>query len=157
MDKLKELRKRKGLTQAQASSIVDIPLRTYKLYENDPAKEGSIKYNYIAEKLSQYGHIDEEHGILPINQIEAVCKDILANYDVKYAILFGSYAMGMASDKSDVDLLICTNLKGLAFFGIVEELRAALHKKVDLLGVEQLNNNSELLNEILKYGVRVYG
>ena len=41
---LKELRKKCGLTQAEASQITDIPLRTYINYENDSSKAGSIKY-----------------------------------------------------------------------------------------------------------------
>ena len=41
---LRELRKDKGLTQAEAASYVGIPLRTYINYENDITKQDSIKY-----------------------------------------------------------------------------------------------------------------
>ena len=77
-------------------------------------------------------------------------------YDVKYCILFGSYAKGKATEKSDVDLLISTEIVGLRFFGIAERLRDALHKKVDLLDLRQLADNQALIDEILKDGVRVY-
>ncbi len=157
MDNIKTIRKNKGLTQVQASSITGIPLRTYKVYENDPTKVGNIKYKYIVEELSRYGYIDEEHGVISINDIKSSCKLVLDKYEVDYAILFGSYAKGEASEKSDVDILISTRVKGLKFYEIVEELREALKKKVDLLGLEQLNNNQKLLNEILKDGVKVYG
>ena len=76
---------------------------------------------------------------------------------MKYCILFGSYARGSATEKSDVDILISTEITGLRFFGIAEKLRQELHKKVDLLDTEQLNNNKELLDDILKEGIRIYG
>ena len=60
-------------------------------------------------------------------------------------------------ETSDVDLLISSDVKGLNFYGMVEKLRTALHKKVDVLSLEQLKNNLELTDEILKDGIRIYG
>ena len=74
-----------------------------------------------------------------------------------YCYLFGSYAKGKATPVSDVDLLISTGLTGLKFYGLVEDIRTALHKKVDVLDVNQLNDNIKLINEILKDGVKIYG
>ena len=71
--------------------------------------------------------------------------------------MFGSYAKGKANEQSDVDLLISTNVTGLEFFGLIEELREKLHKKVDLLDDRQLINNLDLLREILKDGIKIYG
>ena len=39
---------------------------------------------------------------------------------------------------------------------LVESIREGLKKKVDVLNYEQLNNNPELINEILKDGVKIY-
>ena len=58
---------------------------------------------------------------------------------------------------SDVDLLISTNVKGLKFYGLVEEIRASLHKKVDVLDMNQLKDNIELTEEIFKDGIKIYG
>lgn len=154
---IKTLRKEKGLTQMDAAKLTGIPLRTFKMYENEESKIGTIKYNYILEELSKYGIVDEEHGVLTIDTIKKVCSSVLGEYDVEYAILFGSYAKGTANEKSDVDLLISTSVSGLKFYEIVENLRIALKKKVDLLDLNQVNNNPELLNEILRDGVKVYG
>ena len=44
----------------------------------------------------------------------------------------------------------------MRFYGIAERLRTELKKKVDLLDLRQLTNNNELLDEILKDGIRVY-
>lgn len=59
--------------------------------------------------------------------------------------------------ESDVDLLISTGVSGLKFYGLVEEIRVALHKKVDVLNMEQLMDNPELTKEILKDGIKIYG
>lgn len=45
----------------------------------------------------------------------------------------------------------------MKFYELVEELREALKKEVDLLNLEQLKDNLELVNEILKDGIKVYG
>jgi predicted nucleotidyltransferase len=71
--------------------------------------------------------------------------------------LFGSYAKGKATPMSDVDLFVNTSVTGLKFFGLIEELREALKKKVDLLDRRQIEGNFELTNEILKDGIKIYG
>ena len=92
-----------------------------------------------------------------LKTIEEKCKEVLSEYPVLYCILFGSYSKGKAVETSDVDLLISSEVKGLKFYGMVEKLRTALHKKVDVLSLEQLKDNLELTDEILKNGIRIYG
>lgn len=154
---LKELRIEKGLTQSQCANFLGIPLRTYSRYENDENKKNYIKYQYMMDKLSEYGFIDEEHGVLTLDQIKNTCINVFKNYEVDFCYLFGSYSKCKANEKSDVDLLISTNLTGIKFFGLVEELRENLKKKVDLVDIHQLNNNETLIKEILKDGIKIYG
>ena len=154
---LREIRKEKGITQAQAAEFVGVPLRTYINYEKDTQKQTSIKYKYITEKLLEYGYIDEENGILTLDKIREVCVNVLPKYSVEYCYLFGSYAKGKATETSDVDLLVSTKASGLMFFGLVEELRETLKKKVDVLDLGQIKDNFELTNEILKDGIKIYG
>lgn len=154
---IKELRESLGLTQVEVSNITAIPLRTYKNYENDPAKIGSIKYQYIVEKLKSLSYIDEEHGILTIEKIIDTIKIVFTDYQIEYCYLFGSYSKNKANEKSDVDLLISTPLTGLKFYGLVEKLRTKLKKRVDVIDIKQLENNPQLLNEILKDGLKIYG
>ena len=156
MSVIKTLRTEKKLTQQQAAEILGISLRSFKSYENDADKVGSLKYNYIIERLNAINPIDEEHGILDLKTIEEKCKEVLSEYPVHYCILFGSYSKGKAVETSDVDLLISSEVKGLKFYGMVEKLRTALHKKVDVLSLEQLKDNLELTDEILKNGIRIY-
>ncbi|KFZ27415.1 MAG: helix-turn-helix protein [Candidatus Izimaplasma bacterium HR2] len=154
---IKELRKSLDLSQKEASKLVNIPLRTYVNYENDESKNDSIKYHYIKEKLEAYGLIDEEHGLLTIDKIKEIIQSVLSNYDINYCYLFGSYAKQMANEKSDVDLLISTSVTGIKFYGLVEELRIQLKKKVEVITLSSLEENHSLTNEILKDGIKVYG
>lgn len=154
---LRELRKNKGITQREAAHFVGMPLRTYSNYENDLKKQTGIKYEYILEKLRGYGYIDEENGLLTLNEIKEACASVFSEYPVEYCYLFGSYAKGVATEKSDVDLFVSTALTGLRFYGLVEELREKLRKRVDVLDQKQIMSNFELTNEILKYGIKIYG
>ena len=154
---LKELRIEKKMTQQEVANLVGISLRSYKSYENDKEKQDSIKYKYIVEQLSKINYIDEETGILEFEDIVRKCSKVFEKYEVNFCYLFGSYAKGKATPVSDVDLLISTNIKGLKFYGLVEEIRTALHKKVDVLDMNQLKDNIELTEEILKDGIKIYG
>lgn len=154
---LKELRTEKKLTQQQAADLVGISLRSYISYENDAKKAGTFKYKYIVEKLAEINPIDEEHGILDIAFIKEKCALVFSGYEVDFCYLFGSYAKDRATESSDVDLLISANVRGLKFYGMVEEIRSALHKKVDVLDLNQLKDNLELTKEILKDGIKIYG
>lgn len=154
---IKELRKSLKLTQKEVSKLVNIPLRTYLNYENDETKVDSIKYSYIKEKLEEYGYIDEEHGLLTIEKVKNTVSSVLSKYDAEYCYLFGSYAKETASEKSDVDLLLSSSITGMKFYGLVEELREQLRKKVEVVTVSSLEGNLELLNEILKDGIKIYG
>ena len=153
---IKELRKAVGLTQADAAAKVQIPLRTYVNYENDPKKEGTIKYQYIVRELERIAFVDETHGILKYDDIVFKCSRVFEEYPVHYCYLFGSYAKGTATERSDVDLLVSTDVSGIKFYGLAERLREALKKNIDLINVEQLSDNMGLLNEIMKEGIRIY-
>ncbi len=153
--KLKELRLSKAFTQKQCADFIGVPLRTYIRYENDPLREGTVKYRYMIDKLT--GLNSDGEGILNLEYICERCHDVFQSYEVEYCYLFGSYAKGKARADSDVDLFVVTDTKGLRFFGMVEELRQALGKSVDVLGQEQLDGNADLAREILRDGVKIYG
>lgn len=154
---LKELRKQKGLTQAKCAAYLGVPLRTYQNYEKNENRGSTIKVEYMYDKLLQYGFVDETHGILTVEKIKEACSSVFKKYKVEYCYLFGSYAKGAAGEQSDVDLLVSADMTGIEFYGLFEELREELKKKVDLLAKEQVDSNPELLNEILKYGIKIYG
>lgn len=157
MTRLKELRNEKKLTQQQAANLAGVSLRSYKSYENEEKKLDSAKYRFIFNQLLNYTAFDETHGILELEDIRRKCSEVFESYDVQFCYLFGSYAKNNALPTSDVDLLISANVKGLKFYGLIEELRTALSKKLDVLDVGQLKDNLELTKEILKDGVKIYG
>lgn len=157
MTELKSCRVEKKLTQAEASRMLGVSLRSYITYENDETKQGNAKYRFLLQELKKINPLDEEHGVLSIEDIRETCSKVFAEYSVEFCYLFGSYAKGSATGTSDVDLLISTKISGLRYYELAERLREALHKKVDLLETKQLLNNEDLLKEVLKTGVRIYG
>ena len=157
IDKLKDLRKSIRLTQAQAADVLGISLRSYKSYENEVGKAKTSKYAKYCEQLRNYRPIDETHGVLAFDNIKEIVSSVLSKIDVNFCYLFGSYARGEAKPLSDVDLIIDTPITGLKFYGLVEELRQSLGKVVDLLKINQLLDNEELLRDVLKDGIKIYG
>ena len=157
MNELRELRIEKKLTQQAVADLVGISLRSYISYESDDKKRDTIKYKYIMEQLSKINYVDEEHGILTVEDIIKKCSKVFERYDVQFCYLFGSYVKNKATPVSDVDLLISADVKGLKFYGMVEELRVALKKRVEVLDINQLKDNLNLTEEILKDGIKIYG
>ena len=157
MSQLKELRIEKGMTQKVASALLGLSLRSYITYENDERKKTTPKYRFIMNELEKINPLDEENGVLPVEDIKRICDNVFSEYSVDFCYLFGSYAKGKAVGKSDVDLLIATETTGLRYYEIAERLREALHKKVDLLDIKQLVGNENLLKVILKEGIKIYG
>ena len=155
---LREIRKQAHLTQAQAAEKLGVSLRSYKTYETDHSKADTLKYRYMAELLDRETIVDESHGILTRQDIEAACAKVFAQYPVAWCYLFGSYARGTATAQSDVDLVVSSEaLEGIRFYGMVEALKTGLRKNVDVLTPEQLSKNPKLLNEIMQDGVKIYG
>jgi len=153
---IKDLRKTLGMTQEEVAELAGISLRSYKSYENEEQKRGTPIYRLILELLQKRSFVDEEHGIISLDFIKEKCTEVFKQYDVEYCYLFGSYSRGEAKENSDVDFLVSTSVTGMDFYGMAERLRLSLHKRVDLLGLEQLSGNPELLHDILREGIKVY-
>lgn len=157
MNELKKIRMARSLTQKEAAERIGVSLRSYLSYENDPNKQNTAKYRFLMQEIEKMNLIDENMGILKFKDIEKTCHDVLARYPVQYCYLFGSYAKGKATEKSDVDLLVSSDVTGIQFYQLIEELREALHKRVDLLDSKQLLGNEPLINEVLREGIKIYG
>ena len=152
---IKDIRKQNHLTQKEAALLVGIPYRTYVRYEEYETYIGNYKYQKILEDLIAKTKVDEEHGLLTIEKIKELITPILLKRNINYCYLFGSYAKKCARENSDVDLLVDTDITGLDFFNLVEELRDTLHKKVDLLRLSDLQSNNPIILDILKFGIKV--
>lgn len=157
---LKELRIEYELSQVEAANILGISERTYRRYENDENYGNVMMRNTFINILNKHCEINEEKGILTVDQIRNKVKELFEleyKNKIDFCYLFGSYAKGLATEKSDVDLYISSSLTGLRFVGLIERLRQTLHKKIDLIRSSELNNNVELSNEIMKDGIKIYG
>ena len=154
---LKELRLKSKMTQQETSKYLNVPLRTYSRYENDMKYESSLSYKKMCEMMEEYTRIDESHGILKIDEILVIIRPILIKYNIEICYLFGSYSKNQAREESDIDLMISSNITGLDYYGLLQELMDGLHKKVDLIKLDQASKNITLLEEIFKSGINVYG
>ena len=92
-----------------------------------------------------------------IDSIKNTLYPIFNEYQVKKAVLFGSYAKGNARINSDIDICVDSGLKGLKFFGLLEDVVNALDLPVDLIDTSQIENGSLVSQEINKTGVIIYG
>ena len=153
-----DLRKEYGLSQLDAANICGVPLRTYIRYERDNDYGSGLKRTAMFKALNDKCEITEEKGILSLDQIMKGVRNIIETKyqkNISMCYLFGSYAKGYATSKSDVDLCVSTELKGLDFVGLAEDIHIKLHKKVDLIRLD--NAGTDLICEIMKDGLKIYG
>lgn len=94
--------------------------------------------------------------IYTVPQIKEKLYPVFTENKINKAILFGSYAKGTASKKSDIDLMVDSGLYGLKFVGFLGELCDALGKAVDLIDVRQITPGSMIEKEISKTGEVIY-
>ena len=156
---LLETRKQYKLSQLQASTILGVPERTYRRYEDDDNYGDSFKRAMFIQILNETCEINEDKGILTIEDIKNKISTLFDNEykgEIDFCYLFGSYAKGTPKETSDVDLYVSSSLTGLRFVGLIENIRQTLHKRVDVIRSSELNNNIELVNEILKIGIKIY-
>ena len=157
---LLETRQNFNLSQMQAASSLGIPLRTYVRYEKDNEYGSPLKREAMVRAINEKYEITETKGLLSVEEIKTKVQKL---FDEKYkgqinfCFLFGSYAKGYATEKSDIDICVSTSLTGFRFIGISQAVRSVLHKKVDIVKFENLDGNLELINEILKDGIKLYG
>ena len=152
---LREIRNKYGLTQKEAASLIGIPYRTYVRYEENNSFSNNYKYKKMVEDLENLLRIDESHGVLKLDHIKTTLIPILESHNISFCYLFGSYARGDASQTSDVDLLVDADITGFDYLSLVEEIRQALSKKIDLLRLCDLKLGNPIIVEILKEGMRI--
>lgn len=156
MNELRKIRESLNISQIEAANLLKISRRTYQKYESlDDLNDDKLRYYVYRFKESTL--IDEDNGILTIDFIKKTAAKVFKKYDIKSCFLFGSYAKGKAKGTSDVDLMIDSEITGLDFYGLVEDLRENLHKRIDLLSLNSIKENAPLLAEILKDGIKIYG
>ena len=91
-----------------------------------------------------------------VGEIQDTLFPIFKSSGVRKAVLFGSYAKGTANKRSDIDLLVDSGLRGLAFFGLLEDVTTALNIPVDMIDVTQIQEGSPIDQEIKQSGVQIF-
>lgn len=157
MNELRQKRKKLGFTQIQAANICGVSRRTYQTYEK--TDNYNETYDELIRKLEETGFIDGSNYITNLKSIKIACNNLFKEkyHEIKCAYIFGSYARGEATGKSDIDILIVCPPLGMRFYAIATELEEQLHKRIDLHTHRQLVENEKFLEEILKEGVKIYG
>ena len=157
---IKEARMEYGLTQKDLSEITDIPLRTIENWESgkrtpSPWVEKMV-FSYLKQyPKNQHGIVTKTKGIYEVNQIKEALLQLTFKYDISKIILYGSYAKGKQEPLSDIDLVVDGNIKGIKFFGLLEDVSNAFVKSVDLIHLSQINQNSDIYINVMK-GIVLY-
>lgn len=91
-----------------------------------------------------------------IDAIRTTLTPVFRAHGVNRAVLFGSVAKGTATKKSDLDLLVDSDLRGLRFVGLIEDIRAAAGMPVDVFAPSHIEQGSLIDREIRATGVTIY-
>ena len=157
MNQLREKRKELGITQMQAAHACGVSRRTYQTYEETQIKNNTSDELY--KKLEEMGIMDGSNFICSIQYIKLVCRKLFKEKypEVQCAYLFGSYARGEATGKSDIDLLVVCSPMDMKYYGMIAELEQELHKEVDMHTHRQLVNDARFAEQVLIDGIKIYG
>lgn len=158
---LKTVRKNLGLTQLAMSNLIGIPINTLRNWEQKTRIPSEWTMDLLIDRIlresnEQKMFTDEDIGILSFLTIKKRVEEVAKKYDIKRIYLFGSYVKGQATENSDVDLYMESDLYGLDYFEFVEQLRENLKKKVEVLSNKTIQNHSKIDEEIRKSGVLIY-
>ncbi|MGD9964565.1 MAG: nucleotidyltransferase domain-containing protein [Candidatus Izemoplasmatales bacterium] len=158
---IKIIRDNLELTQEQVSLLTGVPVKTLRNWEQEVRKPSEWTIDLVMDrllrvKLEEYAKIDEFTGVLSYLTIKENISKIAKNYDIEKVYLFGSYVKGQATQNSDVDLYMESDLYGLEYFEFVEQLREKLKKKVEVLSNKTIQEYSKIDEEINKTGVLIY-
>ena len=96
-------------------------------------------------------------SVYHVNEIREKLRPVFAAEPVYRAILFGSYAKGVANEDSDIDIVIDSRgeLRGLQFYGVLDGMVEALEKPVDLIDIAEIRPDAPILEDI-QNGVLLY-
>jgi len=160
---LKTVRENIGLTQEQVSELTGVPVKTLRNWEQEIRKPSDWTMDLVVDRLLRIKleeHIDkekdDESNVLSFMTIKNKVCDIAEKHDIEKIMLFGSYVKGNATPLSDVDLYMESDIFGLDYFGLTEEFRESLHKKVGLLSNRTVIEDSKVYSEIMNTGVMIY-
>ncbi len=100
-------------------------------------------------------------------QINNLANSIAEKFNTQKIFLFGSYANGMPTPNSDLDICVITDFKGKRKIELIREIRREInkyfHESLDILLYEENEFNERAIikntleNNILKNGIVIHG
>jgi predicted nucleotidyltransferase len=109
--------------------------------------------NFTNRRISE---MDQANAII---KARAYSKLVNAFINVERIILFGSYAKGTQRKNSDIDIAIVVKRMDKGFFDVepvLWRLRREIDPLIEPLLIEEENDPSGFLDEIIKSGVVIY-
>ena len=94
--------------------------------------------------------------VYTIDQLQGLLTPIFKKNHVRKATLFGSYSKGNATRYSDVDIMVDSGLRGLAFFGLLDDVCESLNCDVDMIDTADIIPDSKVDREIRNTGIVIY-
>ena len=94
--------------------------------------------------------------MVSVNELQTELRPVFRSFGIKKAVLFGSVSKGTNTENSDIDIMVDSNLKGLKFLGLLEQLKEVSGREVDLIDVSHIERNSAVEKEIKKTGKIIY-
>ena len=91
-----------------------------------------------------------------IETIKSMLTPVFMRYDIKGAILFGSFAKGSATEHSDVDLLVESNLRNLRLIIFLRSSLVSSRMTGGYLGCISPQKGSRIDCEIRETGIMIY-
>lgn len=157
---IQTVRENLELTQIELSNILNIPVKTIRNWEQNIR----VPSDYIVELIVDRILRQQKEETLKNNDdytpsfltIKEKVKNVVSLYNIDKVYLYGSYAKGTETTMSDIDLYMISDIDDLDYFGVIEDLRSSLNKKIDLLSNKTIKKDSQIEKEIKKTGILIY-
>lgn len=158
---LKTIRENLKLTQIEFSRLLNIPVKSIRNWEQNVRTPSDYMIDLIINSaigVTQDDRITDENNnqILSFLFIKNKVKEVARKYPIEKIYLYGSYAKGLATIDSDIDLFMISDIDGIDYFGVIEDFRQMLNKKIDLLSNKTIKLGSKIEEEIYQTGVLIY-
>ena len=157
---IQTVRENLGLTQVEFARLVNIPVKSIRNWEQNIR----VPADYIIELVLDYvlrfknneANVQDAFYGPSFLEIKKKVKEVAATYNIEKIYLYGSYAKGTQTPESDIDFYMVSEIEDIEYFGVIEELRTSLNKKVDLLSNKTIKKNSPIEKEIERTGILIY-
>lgn len=157
---IQTVRENIGLTQVEFARLVNIPVKSIRNWEQNIR----VPADYIIELVLDYvlrlkhdqRQTQEQYYVPSFLIIKEKVNGVAAKYNIEKVYLYGSYAKGTQTPESDIDFYMVSEIEDIEYFGVIEELRTALNKKIDLLSNKTIKKNSPIEKEIERTRILIY-